>query len=450
MKNFGSAELQPSQVPAPVRQLFRQQAVQYAGTRQYGTVILARPVSHLVITAIFLAIALAIVSIFVFFSTTRKAQTQGVLLPTAGVIRVLAGQNGIIREIHVAEGQFVHEGDVLFVLSSERGRKHDDSPEKIIASLLQKRRDSFGAEVVQSGLQSRQRVAATRQKIRDLTSEIERIGDQLSMQRQRVSLVEQAYKRFSDLQATNYISAAQLQDKQGEVLDQRQRLAEIQRNRSAMERELSSAQADARDLEVQAGREVISLQRNVSALDQDLTENEARRVVVVRAQQDGMATAIQTAVGQTVAANTPVASILPAGAELEAEIYAPSRSTGFIRPGMVVLLRFQAYPYQKFGQYRAIVREVANMSLRSDEIAMPGVMQNGNGTEPVYRIRLKLEEQTVLAYGKSLPLKPGMLVDATIVLEHRRLYEWVLEPLFSISGRIWLFNFLYNTPISLI
>ncbi len=40
------------------------------------------------------------------------------------------------------------------------------------------------------------------------------------------------------------------------------------------------------------------------------------------------------------------------------------------------------------------------------------------------------------AYGNAVPLKSGMLVDASILLEKRRLYEWVLEPLFSISGRM--------------
>jgi membrane fusion protein len=48
---------------------------------------------------------------------------------------------------------------------------------------------------------------------------------------------------------------------------------------------------------------------------------------------------------------------------------------------------------------------------------------------------LKLKQQSVFAYGKPVNLKPGMLLEASIILEHRRLYEWVLEPLFSIAGR---------------
>jgi membrane fusion protein len=56
-------------------------------------------------------------------------------------------------------------------------------------------------------------------------------------------------------------------------------------------------------------------------------------------------------------------------------------------------------------------------------------------SEPLYRIRLTLDSQTITAYGKPLPLKSGMVIDASIHLDHRRLVEWILEPLFSITGR---------------
>jgi membrane fusion protein len=74
--------------------------------------------------------------------------------------------------------------------------------------------------------------------------------------------------------------------------------------------------------------------------------------------------------------------------------------------------------------------------MSTQELTLPGVVIGPNQTsEPLYRIRLKLKQQSVLAYGNRVNLKPGMLLDASIVLEHRRLYEWILEPLFSISGR---------------
>jgi membrane fusion protein len=150
----------------------------------------------------------------------------------------------------------------------------------------------------------------------------------------------------------------------------------------------------------------------------------------------GTVTAVAVEVGKPVSTDSTMTTLLPAGSELEAEIYAPSRAVGFVKPGMKVLLRYQAYPYQKFGQYEAVVNEVAGTSMSVQELTLPGAaISVGQTSEPLYRIRLKLKQQSVLVYGNPVDLKPGMLLDASIILEHRRLYEWVLEPLFSISGR---------------
>lgn len=421
---------------APVlKSLFRLQAVEYAGSRQYGSVILTRSASSWMLTTLFSAMAIGIIAFFTFFSTTRKAQCQGVLLPSAGVLRVLPGQTGIIKEVRVKEGQAVGEGEVLFVLSSERSTANAGSANQAVSALLEGRRDSYITELRQSSLQARQRVAALERRASDFRAETERLNSQLDMQKTRVSLSEQAYHRFDELQKTNFLSAAQLQEKQAELLDQRQRQADIMRAVSSHGRELDNVMAELRDLQVQRQRDQAALRRNISTLEQDLTESEARREILVRAPKAGMLTAITADVGQTVSGNTVLASVLPAGAELEAEIYAPSRSAGFIKPAMTVLLRYQAYPYQKFGQHKATVYEVANTALRADELAVRGAVTT-SAAEPLYRIRLKLDKQTVLTYGKQMPLKSGMLVDASVHLEHRRLYEWVLEPLFSISGRI--------------
>jgi membrane fusion protein len=49
---------------------------------------------------------------------------------------------------------------------------------------------------------------------------------------------------------------------------------------------------------------------------------------------------------------------------------------------------------------------------------------------------VKLDRQSVTAYGTEHRLQSGGALEASIVLETRRLYEWVLEPLYTITGRI--------------
>jgi membrane fusion protein len=57
--------------------------------------------------------------------------------------------------------------------------------------------------------------------------------------------------------------------------------------------------------------------------------------------------------------------------------------------------------------------------------------------EPVYAITVvTLKQQTVTAYGEQRPLSAGMRLDGDILQETRKLYEWMLEPLYSITGKM--------------
>ncbi|MFC0131557.1 HlyD family secretion protein [Massilia eurypsychrophila] len=120
---------------------------------------------------------------------------------------------------------------------------------------------------------------------------------------------------------------------------------------------------------------------------------------------------------------------------MQAHLYAPSRAIGFIRPEDNVLLRFQAFPYQKFGHTRGKVASISRTALLTNELA--GVANGATGyTEPVYRITVILDRQAIVAYGTARPLQAGMLVDADILQERRKLYEWVLEPIYSLTGKL--------------
>ena len=65
-------------------------------------------------------------------------------------------------------------------------------------------------------------------------------------------------------------------------------------------------------------------------------------------------------------------TLVPAGARLEARLYGPSRAIGFVRPGQRVLLRYEAFPHQKFGQYEGVVRSVSRSTVGPAELAGDG------------------------------------------------------------------------------
>ncbi|WP_238996811.1 hypothetical protein [Entomobacter blattae] len=54
---------------------------------------------------------------------------------------------------------------------------------------------------------------------------------------------------------------------------------------------------------------------------------------------------------------TLLLTLLPTGHKLNAEFYVSSTSIGVIKERNPVLLRYAAYPYQKFGLYHGIVTD---------------------------------------------------------------------------------------------
>jgi len=341
----------------------------------------------------------------------------------------------VIAERRVQEGQPVKAGEVLFVVRSERASTRDAGVESAIGVLLQARRDSLSGEQQQLRWQASQRMESAMRRIEDLAQEGHRIEQQSALQERRVALAAEAVQRVADLQRSGFMSPAQVRDKQAELLDQQQRFADLRRVKAANEREAATLRDTVRDLQLQAKRDLQAGKRNIAAIEQDLAENEARRETLVRAPQDGTVSAITGEPGQSATLGVTLASLLPAGSRLEAELYAPSRSAGFVKPGMEVLLRYQAYPYQKFGQARGRVREVSATAMPASDLPMPGAAV-GAGGEPLYRIRVALERQTVTAYAVEQPLKSGAALEASVLLDKRRLIEWVLEPLYSLKGRV--------------
>jgi len=74
---------------------------------------------------------------------------------------------------------------------------------------------------------------------------------------------------------------------------------------------------------------------------------------------------------------------------------------------------------------------VSRTVLAPAEVAIPGLQIQ----EPVFRVRVKMKRDSVSAYGQTVPLQPGMLLTADVVIDRRSLLEWLLDPLYAAGRR---------------
>ena len=417
--------------------LFRPEVLEGRQRDWLGNIQLIRPVSLAVLTTLVAVCVVALAAFLALGEYTRKARVSGVLVPDQGVIRLMAPQGAVVLESHVAEGHAVHRGDVLYVLGVGQATLSGDTQAAVQTSLAARERSLQLASRQSNSLEQAQ-LAAIDGQLEDMRRELTSIGVEADLQRQRLALAQQAQSRFESLRADNFVSSAQVQTKAEEVLGLKAALQGLERQRSAHLREVAGLEAKRRELPIRGQASRGEIDRDLALLSQQSAESEARQRIVVRAPQDGLVTGVLAAVGQTVTPGVALASLLPADAKLQAHLYAPSSAVGFLRPDQKVQLRFQAFPYQKFGHQSGAVIQVSRSPLQTTELAsLP--LQTGagaGGTEPMYRITVQLDQQSVAAYGQAQPLSPGMQLEADVLLDKRRLIEWLFEPVLGITGRV--------------
>ncbi len=414
--------------------LFRAAALDAKRPRALGRVVLVQPVSIALLTGAAVVAAAVAVAFLVLGTYSERTTVKGRLVPDRGLLEVRSPQYGTIVEKHVVEGQAVERGQRLYVVSSERISSALGPTQERIAREVGKRVRSLEDEIERVRKLERSERAADRRMLAELEAEAAHVGAMHETQAARVELAEQDEARFGRLQARGFVSAAQVVAKREDLLEQRTRLQGLDRDRSGLARQLTGLKRELADLSLKYGSRRAELERNLASARQELTESEARRRFVLTAPLDGVATAVVAHLGQLVEGNSLLVSIAPEGARLQADLYAPSRAVGLVNVGDPVLLRYAAYPYQKFGHQEGSVAAVSRSSLPLADLMQPGGTGAGQA-EPVYRITVTLGSQSIEAYGRPRPLRAGMLVEADVLGESRRLYEWVLDPLYTLAGR---------------
>jgi len=413
--------------------LFRPEAIRELGDKAYGEIILLRPVALSLLLLLAMGFIAALTAFLVLGHYTNKAHISGVLLPDQGLIKLYGPAPGTLVRCSVREGQEVRKEDVLFELSSDKSSVALGSTETEIRRELLSRRQSLAQERADNLKLSLQQETYLRDRIDKIHQEELHLAIEIDATEKKADVAERMLARYQQLQRADLISSMQFEEKEVEPLEQQKALQELKRSQVALEGELRDAESQLQRVPLQTQLQVAALDRSISEIEGQLSEHEASRAAVVRAPADGIVSAIVDKIGVTVQPSTALATLIPVQAKLEAHLYAPSRAVGFIKPGENVLLRYQAYPSEKFGHYQGVISQVSRVAISPPEYAF---RTGGTADEPMYEITVPLPSQTILLYGQPRLLQAGMAVDADVTLDRRRLIEWIFEPLLSLRGRL--------------
>lgn len=401
--------------------LFRQQAVDAAHAQTYGTVLLSRPLSSWAIVGAGCTAMLMIFAALAFGTYTRKFTAAGILVPEGGIVKVASPESGVVEAVLVGEGHDVHRGQALFQIRMAKSSQLRDDSQADILGTIRARRASLKSELSTVTEALRIRFVSASRKTASRHAEELLLSQQRDLQLKRATLAKEDYDRYLGLVNQNFVGSAQADAKMAVVIEQQERLNELDRSIAEAARERAS---DDEDLDAakaaQVGR-VEAIRREVQALEEQEADIDARHLPEVRAAIDGRIWSFGIHVGDAVSQGQPLADLVPVTGETKIEMYVAPGDMSSLHVGQRIVVKYSAYPYQNYGTDIATVDRIS-------EVPVHGAPTDSGAADHAgrYRVTARLDPPTPALRSIRQTLRPGATLDCVMEAETHRLYQWLL------------------------
>lgn len=390
---------------------------------------------------------------------------SGVLGPEDEVRRVYAPVDGELIDLYIAEGLPVSEGDVLARINArgaiqaatdaleaelklaEVEQEYREFPQR--RELMQRHADSLARQIETAAQLHEKRITdgleklaqAQKARLEEARGNLEKAGRQRAAAKRELGKLQRLFA------------------KPGGGGVSRNKVDEARDAYHASETDYRLAEAKLGELEFQLSEEYAEARADLEGSDQRLTElrieqeqaiNEIRRTenrieleyqsarlaaeaaarirfenideenfLRILAPVSGVITSVTfTQPGDKIQANTPLASIAPAGASAVLKVDILGQDRGFLREGLPVKMKFNAFPYQRYGFIDG-----------SLEYISPSTQKSTQSDIPVYKGHVVLDRDYFTVGEMDYPLRYGMAATAEIVIRKRRLIDMALDPL---------------------
>ncbi len=410
-----------------MHKLFRREAIEHRGQRLMGEVLLHVPAGARWITAVVVLVFALVLGFLFFGSYARKETVGGWLRPEGGVIRVEAQTDGVVSSLKAVEGELVGAGAEIATLRLDgQMDKGQSLSGRLLVDLERERQQLIQQqEAVRARYQLRE--ARLRDEVQSLDAELAQYRRQLATLDRRAELAQRQVQDQSDLAKQGYISRRDADRLEDAVLAVTETRESVRQDMLARDTTLRNTRHELSGVGHERDAALAELGEKLAALDQRRAEATRRGQVLLVAPIAARVANVRVEPGAAVKAGTLVADLLPADGALRAELFAPSRAIGFVKPGDEVRLRYDAFPYQKFGVGRGRVLSISRSAVDARELPM-GLTAQG----PVYRVLVSLDSMPGLD-GQPPSLRAGMTLQADLVLEQRRIVEYLFSPVLGLA-----------------
>jgi len=395
----------------------------------------------------------------------------GRIVPSGRTKIIQPFETGVVRAIHVRDGQLVTTGEVLVELdptmtAAELGHLKNDlmatrleaarlraalagnedptidfhSPEGASPEAIEMHRRFLASQAHEHNakLEEIKRQEAQKEAEREtIKATINKLGETIPLLQERVNVRKYLTERELGSKLLYLTDLQELVGQQQDLLVQKSRYREISEAVAALaETRIKTAAEYQRTLFDELAKAV----QKEAGLAQDVIKAEQRtKLQHLVAPVDGVVQqlAIHT-IGGVVTPAQALAVVVPQDSHLEIEAMVPNRDIGFVHVGQDVEIKIDTFNFTRYGLIHGKVLTVSQDAIvkdkppekSNDEIqGAPTTTSEPKGQELVYAARISLDQKQMQVEDSIVNLSPGMAVTAEIKTGSRSIISYLLSPL---------------------
>jgi len=366
---------------------------------------------------------------------------RGRLEPKGKVIKLDASVAGKVAAIKVKEGQTVKAGQSLLVLESEEA----------LATLQQAQAKLEGQQArlpllelieKQLGTAARTQQRQQQAQVSAQQAQIQKIRQQLTFHLAESLLVEQllskdreAVQRYRSLRQQGIVSEVQVDASERTMIENEQRLRQAHSDTQQTQSELKKQQSQSENLQRQGELTAIESEKQVKQIQAQIAVS-AAEIAVTKSQIQSLLFQLQQRVlnapidgtvfqlpvkspGVVVRAGDTLAQIAPKGTALILKAQMAVPESGFLRVGMPVKVKFDAYPFQDYGIVPGRLSWISPDSK---------VQTTDRDKVDTYELEITLAQPYLKTSSQQIALVPGQTATAEAIVRQRRIIDFILDP----------------------
>lgn len=385
-----------------------------------------------------------------WFGMVQEVSTaQGRLVPKGDVYKVQPVIEGEVTKLHVQEGQRVKARQVLAELDSDLNTTDAQRLQQVLIGLeteLKQTQDLIEKNRLEA--ENRQTIAQTavdthQWAISQAQAEMDTQQRLLQHFEADAAAFGSRLERLQPLVNEGAIAGEQLFTVEQSLRDRQRSMTESQGALQKSQVTLKQLQSQLRQKQAEKEQTHLESQQRLQELELKATELQAKIAEtkllwqqaqtrlnqhLLKAEVGGIVSMLNIKnTGEVIRPGQTLAEIAPAKTPLILTALLPSQKAGFVKTGMPVQVKFDAFPYQDYGTISGKVISVSPDAKMDEKIGM------------VYEVKVSLDRAYVMHDQKRVALKAGQTANVEIITRQQRIADLLLDPIRKLkSDRITL------------